>query len=183
MHIDLAFVLHAICLCCANGVINKFGHIVNDVLLYHTHTCFAWSLVRVGPNGGTVTSTSTAKANHLPPSHVDDVLASRMTLFEGGGDDATQPTAITMSSTPTYVKPPTTSKGGKELHGLQSTKGYAWKRRKKRRREDEAEEDKSVGRPVKPANVGPTTGQPDDIGSQAGLSFGATEGRSGLWAG
>ena len=62
--------------------------------------------------------------------------------------DAAQLMTITTSSTPTYVKPPRTSTSGKELHGFQSTKGYAWKRRKKRRLEDEAEEANSVGKPV-----------------------------------
>ena len=30
LHIDLAFVFHSIYLCCANGVMNKFGHVIND---------------------------------------------------------------------------------------------------------------------------------------------------------
>ena len=63
---DLALELHSIHVCCANGVMNKFGHVVNDVLLYHAHTYFAWSLVRIGFNSGMVTSTSTSR--HLSPS-------------------------------------------------------------------------------------------------------------------
>ena len=37
LHIDLAFALSLIYLCCANGVVNKNGHVMDDVLLYHAH--------------------------------------------------------------------------------------------------------------------------------------------------
>ena len=98
LHIDLAFALPPIYLCCANGVMIKIGHVMDDVLHYHAHTLFAWSLMRVGKNGNMVTSDSSA--NHLPPSHSDDVQTSRTTLFERGGDDVAQPNDITMSSIP-----------------------------------------------------------------------------------
>ena len=108
LHIDLAFVFHSIYLCCANGVMNKFGHVINDVLLYHAHTYFAWSLVRIGINSGMVTSTSTSRL--LSPSLDEDVLASWTTLFEGGGDDVAQPTSITRTNHPTHAKSPWASK-------------------------------------------------------------------------
>ena len=54
--------------------------------------------------------TSVPTANHLPPSHGDDVQASRTTLFEGGGDDAAQPNDITMSSIPTHATSTWTTK-------------------------------------------------------------------------
>ena len=38
LHIDLAYALCLIYLCCANGVVNMNGHVMNDVLLYHAHT-------------------------------------------------------------------------------------------------------------------------------------------------
>ena len=48
------------------------------------------------------------KRCHLPPLHDDNELASRMTLFQVGGDDAVRPTVIptssTLSSSPTYAK-------------------------------------------------------------------------------
>ena len=127
------------------GDMNKFGHVINDVLLYHAHTYFAWSLVHIGFNSGMVTSTSTSR--HLSPSLDEDVLASWTTLFEGGGDDVGQPNDNTLSSTPTYDKPPRTPKGGKELHELQSTKAYAWMRRRKRhgQGEEEGGEDRQAG--------------------------------------
>ena len=82
LHNDLAFVFHSIYLCCANGVMIKIGHVTDDVLHYHAHTLSAWSLVRIGNNAGMMPSTSTT--SHLSPSHDEDVLASRTTLFEGG---------------------------------------------------------------------------------------------------
>ena len=88
---------------CSSDLI-KIGHVMDDVLHYHAHTLFAWSLMRVGNDGDMETSVPTA--NHLPPSHGDDVQASRTTLFEGGGDDAAQPTSITMTSHPTHAKSP-----------------------------------------------------------------------------
>ena len=69
LHFDLAFAMFSIYLCCANGVILKIGHVMDDVLNYHAHTLFAWSLIHVGNNGDMVTSASLE--NHLPPSHGD----------------------------------------------------------------------------------------------------------------
>lgn len=37
-------------LCCPNGVMKKSGHVMDDMLLYHAHTWFAWSLFRIGTN-------------------------------------------------------------------------------------------------------------------------------------
>ena len=129
LHIYLAYALPSIYLCCANGVMIKIGHVTDDVLHYHAHTLFAWSLMRVGNIGGMVTSTSTT--SHLSPSHDEDVLASKTTVFEGGGHVG-GPTSITMSYTSIYANQPRTSMGGKELHGLQPSKACAWKRRRKR---------------------------------------------------
>jgi hypothetical protein len=35
LHIDLAYALYLIYLCCANGVVSKNGHVMDDMLLYH----------------------------------------------------------------------------------------------------------------------------------------------------
>ena len=48
LHIDLAHALFLINLCCANGVVNMKGHVIDDVLQYHTQTYFAWSLLCEG---------------------------------------------------------------------------------------------------------------------------------------
>ena len=45
LHIDLGYAIYFPYLCCANGAMNKNGHVMNDVLLYHAHTSFVWSLV------------------------------------------------------------------------------------------------------------------------------------------
>src|SRR5664279_61982 len=45
LHIDLAYALYSLYLCCANGVMKKNGHVIDDMILYHAHTWFAWSLV------------------------------------------------------------------------------------------------------------------------------------------
>ena len=45
LHIDHAYELYYLYLCCANGVMNKNGHVMNDMVLYHAHTFFAWSLL------------------------------------------------------------------------------------------------------------------------------------------
>jgi glycine cleavage system aminomethyltransferase T len=50
MHIDLGYALYLIYLCCANGVVNKNGHVMDDMLLYHAQKNFAWSLVSEGTN-------------------------------------------------------------------------------------------------------------------------------------
>ena len=202
----------------------NLGHVINDLLLYHAHTCFAWSLLCVGTNEWIATHnfmaldcaskqccrlakvisfylrahvmnfknwllleccfvffvrslgpmkgartlksdhtfgvkksymvTSISTSSHLSPSHDEDVLASRTTLFEGGGDDVGQPNDNTMSS-----KPPRTPKGGKELHGLQSTKAYAWMRRRKRHGQGEEEGGKSqAGRPPSRPRPAPRPG-------------------------
>ena len=47
-HIDLAYALPLIYLCCANGVVNKEGHVIDDVLRYHAQKYFAWSLLCEG---------------------------------------------------------------------------------------------------------------------------------------
>ena len=57
LHIDLAYALLLIYLCCANGVVNKNGHVIDDVLLYHAHTYFAWSLLCEGTYAYSSTST------------------------------------------------------------------------------------------------------------------------------
>ena len=88
-------------------------------------------------------------------------------------DDVGQPNVNTMSS-----KPPRTPKGGKELHGLQSTKAYAWMRRRKRHGQGEEEGGKSqAGRPPSRPRPAPRPGsnprrpasQPAQAGPQAGL--------------
>jgi hypothetical protein len=93
-------------LCCANCVVNKNGHVINDVLLYHAHTYFAWSLLCEGTRG--------FLSWFLPPLHNDGELSSRTTLFQAGGDDVARPmvvaTSSTISSSPTYAKSPWTSK-------------------------------------------------------------------------
>jgi hypothetical protein len=99
LHIDLAYALFLIYLCCANCVVNKNGHVINDVLLYHAHTYFAWSLLCEGTNEFLVW--------FLSPLHHDGDLSSRTTLFQAGGDDAGQPN---LDTTPTYAKSPWTSK-------------------------------------------------------------------------
>ena len=45
LHLDLAYALLFIYLCCANGAMNKIGHVLHDVFHFHAHTKFAWSLV------------------------------------------------------------------------------------------------------------------------------------------
>ena len=45
LHLDLAYALLFIYLCCANGAMNKIGHVSHDVFHFHAHTKFAWSLV------------------------------------------------------------------------------------------------------------------------------------------
>ena len=45
LHIDLAYALYLIYVCCANGVMNKNGHVMNDMRLYHTQKYFACSLL------------------------------------------------------------------------------------------------------------------------------------------
>ena len=45
LHFDLALASFVIYLCCANGVMNKLGHVIDDMLLYLAHTWFAWSLM------------------------------------------------------------------------------------------------------------------------------------------
>ena len=51
---------------------------------------------------------------HLPPTHGDEELSLRTTLFEAGGDDTARPTVVTisctMSSTTPYVNSSRTSK-------------------------------------------------------------------------
>ena len=50
LHIDLAYALFLIYLCCANGVVNKNGHVTHDMRLYHAQKYFAWSLLCEGTN-------------------------------------------------------------------------------------------------------------------------------------
>jgi hypothetical protein len=182
-YIDHAFAYPSLYLCCANGVVNKQGHVIDDVLRYHAHTYFAWSLLCEGTNGQPSTSTeheltkralesylrkcihewfppqtstthdlsmrahrhlakvtsfymgnlaiiielwllfecrfvslvqligfmriegafesgqAIGKGVHLLPLHVDDVLSSRMTLFQEGGDDTARRTDAFLSYT------------------------------------------------------------------------------------
>jgi hypothetical protein len=51
LHIDLAYAFHLLYLCYANCVVNKNGHDLNDMLPYHAHTSFAWSLLCVSTHG------------------------------------------------------------------------------------------------------------------------------------
>ena len=48
MHIDHAYASRLLYLSCANSVVNKNGHATNDMLLYHTQTYVAWSLLCEG---------------------------------------------------------------------------------------------------------------------------------------
>ena len=48
LHIDLAYALFLLYLCCANGVVNKNEHVTIDMLLYYTQKYFAWSLLCEG---------------------------------------------------------------------------------------------------------------------------------------
>ena len=52
LHINLAYALFFIYFCYANGVVNKNGHVIYDVLLYHAQTNCVWSLLCEGTNGG-----------------------------------------------------------------------------------------------------------------------------------
>ena len=45
MHFDLAYAFRLRYLSCANSVVNQNGHATNDMLLYHTQTYVAWSLL------------------------------------------------------------------------------------------------------------------------------------------
>src|SRR4051812_18345029 len=56
MHIGHAYASHLLYLSCANRVVNKNGHATNDMLLYHTQTYVAWSLLYEGTNAYTSTS-------------------------------------------------------------------------------------------------------------------------------
>jgi hypothetical protein len=40
LHIDLAYVFSLLYLCCANCVVNKNGHVLDDMLPYHAHILF-----------------------------------------------------------------------------------------------------------------------------------------------
>jgi hypothetical protein len=51
LHIDIAYAFCLLYLCCANCVVIKNGHVLNDMLQYHAHTYFAWSLLCVGTYG------------------------------------------------------------------------------------------------------------------------------------
>ena len=44
LHIDLAYELYCLYLCCANGAMNKIGHVSHDMIHFQAHTKFAWSL-------------------------------------------------------------------------------------------------------------------------------------------
>ena len=50
LDIDLAYALFSKYLCCANGVVNKNGHVTLDMLLYHAQKYLAWSLLCEGTN-------------------------------------------------------------------------------------------------------------------------------------
>jgi hypothetical protein len=51
LHIDLAYAFRLLYWRCANCVVNKNGHVLDDMLPYHAHTYFAWSLWCVGTHG------------------------------------------------------------------------------------------------------------------------------------
>jgi hypothetical protein len=51
LHRDLEYAFSLIYLCCANCVVNKNGHVFDDVLPYHALTYFAWSLLWEGTHG------------------------------------------------------------------------------------------------------------------------------------
>jgi hypothetical protein len=51
LHIDLAYAFPLLYLCYANCVVNKNGHVLNDMLPYHGQTSFAWSLLCEGTHG------------------------------------------------------------------------------------------------------------------------------------
>jgi hypothetical protein len=48
LHIDLAYAFSLLYLCCANCVVKKNRHVLEDVLPYHAQTYFAWSLLCEG---------------------------------------------------------------------------------------------------------------------------------------
>jgi hypothetical protein len=48
LHKDLGYAFSLLYLCCANCVVNKNGHVLDDVLPYHAQTYFAWSLLCEG---------------------------------------------------------------------------------------------------------------------------------------
>ena len=50
LHTEITFAWPPMLVCLANGAMINLGHVINDLLLYHAHTCFAWSLLCVGIN-------------------------------------------------------------------------------------------------------------------------------------
>jgi hypothetical protein len=84
---------------------------------------------------------------HLPPLHDEDETSSRMTLFEGGGDDIAQPTVIALSSTTSSMR------------GLKDDIMEAWKRRKKKPKESRYQH-RLPHRPTQSCTLGATPDQP-----------------------
>ena len=56
LHIDLAYALFFIYFYCANGGVNKNGHVTHDMRLYNAQKYFAWSLLCEGTNAYASTS-------------------------------------------------------------------------------------------------------------------------------
>lgn len=70
LHIDLAYALFLIYLCCANGVVNKNGHVNLDMILYHAQKYFAWSLLCEGTNAYSSTSTENALTKQASDNYI-----------------------------------------------------------------------------------------------------------------
>ena len=98
LHIDRAYALTFIYLCCANGVMNMSGHVIDDMILYLAHTLLVWSLMcrsflwmsfhdllqpRIPMTDDHTRRVHTTRSTYLPPCH-DDEQESRTTLFKGG---------------------------------------------------------------------------------------------------
>jgi hypothetical protein len=43
--------MHSLYYTCANCVVSKNGHVLNDMVPYHAHTYFAWSFLCVDTHG------------------------------------------------------------------------------------------------------------------------------------
>jgi hypothetical protein len=86
MHFDLAYAFHLLSLYCDNSVVNKNGHATNDMLLYHTQTYVAWSLLCEGTNRYTSTSTNHVLTRRTEESclwlpFIELPLQAKMTSF------------------------------------------------------------------------------------------------------
>src|SRR4051812_2190962 len=86
MHIDHAYAFPLLYLSCANRVVNKNGHATNDMLLYHTQTYVAWSLLCEGTSAYTSTSTNhvltrRTEESYLWPPFIELSLQAKVTSF------------------------------------------------------------------------------------------------------